>query len=141
MKKKRRKKIIAKFFKLFFLMIYFLLTALIPICVFGYMYIQKDSIIPAIALGFATFIVMDIVCSSIEDISAKIDNRIREAHLEKQKLKEEEAKQLEDLLTQTKDYTDEIKTAKKSNSELQKSIEENIERLPKKVSVMTWMKL
>lgn len=139
-KSKEFKMKVAKVLKVFFSTTYFAFTAYIPIYVFQFTFSLKGNLLYAITISAISIIMMDIVCSILEDAGESIYEifaNIKEKKLrikeEAKKKKEEEVKKLEKLLLKKNDYTSEIQCAKEENREFEQKIEKSEDDLPKKV--------
>ena len=136
-----------KFFKFIFAYGYYATTAFVPVYVFYRMFKKENSIILAFAVAFISLIVMDIICTLIEDFSEVIYkgikrigeaiNSIKQKKEDKKeelkRQKEEEFKKLEELISAKKSYKDDIEKASERKENFIKSIKKNKELLPKEV--------
>ena len=102
---RKLKSTIISILKLFFCNIYYLSTISISILIFAIVLFKKDSIIYAYAISFIAFIIIDIICSILEDFLvniieffSKLKNKKQKLKEEKQRLKEKEMEELTKLL-------------------------------------------
>lgn len=140
-KRNRLKRKLHKLFQWTFNIVYFSITASVPIYVFYYVFSLKGSIVYALALTFTFFIVMDICCSLSEDCIYKIymygkrrkENKIKEKE-ELERTKKQEIQKMEEVLVEVGNYNSEVEYAEKQYEEFKKYIESIKEKLPQNVS-------
>lgn len=123
--------------------VYIASTACIPCYVFQFTFSLKGNLLYAITISVISLIMMDIMCSILEDIAKsiyKIFANIKEKKLEikeeAKRKKEEEIKQLKKLLLEKNDYGGEIQQAKEENKDFKKKIRNNEGKLPENISKM-----
>lgn len=137
----RFKRKLYKLLKWIFNIVYFSITASVPIYVFYYVFSLKGSIIYSAALTFTFFIVMDICCSLTEDCMYKIymygkrrkENKRKEKE-ELERTKKEEIKKMEEVLVEGGNYNSEVEYAERQYKEFKKYIESIKEKLPQNIS-------
>ena len=120
--------------------LYFAGTSVVPILVFGYIFLTQGSFFLAVASAYASFIVMDAVCSIIEDSSVVahdylIDRKER-LKLKKQKKEEEleeKNRKLKEIQDNKKYHTIEINEAKENNNQLRDEVIKNKNKIPRTV--------
>lgn len=140
-KRNRFKRKLYKLLKCIFNIVYFAITAIVPIYVFYYVFSLKGSIIYSLAITFIFLVIMDICCSLIEDVIYKIyvygkrrkENKRKEEE-EIEKTKKEQLQKMEEALVEIGNYNSEVECAERQYEEFEKYIESIKEKLPKNIS-------
>lgn len=135
------KRKIKKVLKVIFMAIYFSSTAGIPVYVFYYAFsIFKYSFVYAFSCAFISVVAMDFICCCTEDLKDAIYFKYLIAQQskllakkEEENKKQEQIKQLENLLIERNNYDTEIQEAKEQNKKLKNKIKCSEEVLPKDV--------
>lgn len=137
-KTNKSKRKVKKYFKKAFCIIYYAVTAIVPIYFFAVVFSLKGDIIYTVAISFVSFIIMDIICSGLEDGITQIGKLIKhekkkrqEEQKEIERQKEEEIKKLEQLVLEKNNYNKEIKEAEEKCAEFRKDIKDIKEKLEK----------
>lgn len=140
-KKQMLKRKIKKVLKVILIIIYFSSTSCIPICVFYHTFlILKCSFVCAFSYAFISVVAMDFICYCIEDLIdvaymryLKVQQNKLLAKKEEENKKQEQIKQLENLLIEKNNYDTEIQESKEENKKLKNKIQRSEDVLPKDV--------
>ncbi len=122
-----------KFPNLNFTPLYFAITSIMPIFLLITCYQSKHSIIYAGTVTFISLIVIDIICTLLEEQYFKIRNWLRRKKQKKKAEKEKEMKNLENLLLNKKSYEKEIESAEESIKLFKEKIQSKEYNISKKM--------
>lgn len=113
---KRFIRMLKAFVKWIFHTIYFSATSIVPMHVFVFVFNLKNSFWYAIAIAGISLIIMDIICSILEDIAyaiyklnMKINKRKQRKKRESEAKKQTDINRLENLIKQKNDFSSEIR--------------------------------
>lgn len=120
--------------------VYYISTAIIPICVFIKAY-STQSLICSLAIGFISLIIMDIICSILEYCITQISKSISKSK-EKKKKKQEEIREKKEIELEqiNTDRNNLIKEIEQEEKEYAKSAKE-LEEVKEKLDEQTYIKL
>lgn len=102
--------------------VYFAITAVVPITAFGIAYLDKESLLYAIVIAYMTFIVMDIICSILENVVSKIVELAMDSKWKRREKRQEKIENLRNILSQGDNYKSEISNIHKKNLGLREEI-------------------
>lgn len=122
-----------EFPKLAFTNLYFATTSILPCYLLITCYHSKHSIIYACTVTFISLIVIDIICTLLEEQYFKIRNWLRRKKQKKKAEKEKEMKNLENLLLDKKSYEKEIESAEESIKLFKEKIQSKEYNISKKM--------
>lgn len=122
-----------KILKFIFIPFYFATTLALPIYLLFTCYLSKKSFFYAGIVTFISLILLDIVCTFLEEQIQKIYNRLIKILEKKKKEQEKQLQNLEDWLLDEKDYEKEIECAKISIKNFRKKVQEEANFISPKI--------